>query len=132
MSVQSDQAVSTLRRAVQEVLARGLHDPRVRGLVSVTRVDLSPDHANATVYVSVLPAEHGELTLHGIRHAKRYVRSEVAKRIAFRRMPELSFRLDNAIKSEAEVLGTLSQLEHERTERSAETDQPPAEGGENS
>jgi len=129
MSVQSDQAVSTLRRAVQEVLSRGLHDPRVRGLVSVTRVDLSTDQGNATVHVSVLPAEHGELTLHGIRHATSYIRSETAKRVAFRRMPALSFRLDNAIKREAEVLGTLSRLEDERAERGPEIEQPPSEGG---
>ena len=38
-----DQVASLIQRAVQAVLGRGLGDPRIRGLVSVTKVRL--DHA---------------------------------------------------------------------------------------
>jgi ribosome-binding factor A len=124
MSVHHEQAASILRRAIQEVLARGLSDPRVRGLVSVTRVELSPDHANATVYVSVMPAEQGAVAIHGIRHAARHVRSQVGRRVAFRRVPQLSFRLDESLKRQAEMLSELGRLERER----AESEQPPTSG----
>ena len=56
MSQRTDQVASTLKRATQEVLSRGLADPRVQGLLTVTRVDVSADLANATLYCTVNPA----------------------------------------------------------------------------
>lgn len=109
MSVHRDKLASALRRAIQDVLGRGLADPRVRGFVSVTEVRLSADLADATVMVSVLPAEHEELTMHGLRAAASHVRSRVAKEIQMRRMPRLSFKLDRTIKTEARVLGAIRE-----------------------
>jgi ribosome-binding factor A len=98
-----------LQKAVQAVLSRGLQDPRVRGLLSVTRVDISPDQRHATVWVSVLPEEHAELALHGLRHATRHIQYQVARSVTTRRMPLLAFRLDRAIKKQAEVLAAIER-----------------------
>ena len=62
MNHRAQQVVSLIRRAVQVVIGRGLHDPRVRGLISVTKVVMDDDLSQATVYVSVLPQEHAALT----------------------------------------------------------------------
>ena len=107
MSVHSDKIESVLRRAIQDVLGRGLHDPRVRGMVSVTRLNLSPDLANATVFVSVIPREHESLTMHGFKAAETWVRGQVARRVSLRRMPNLTFKLDHSLKKEADVLQAL-------------------------
>ena len=104
MSVHKEQVASVLSRALQGVLSRGLNDPRVRGMLSVTRVNVSDDLQNATVMISVLPSEHSELTIHGLRHAAQHIRTEVGKQIRIRRMPRLSFKLDESLKKEAEVL----------------------------
>lgn len=103
MSHRSEQIASGIQRAVQTVIGRGLHDPRVRGLVSVTRVSIDDDLSHATVFVSVLPEEHGELTMHGLRAAAVMIRSEVGKVIKVRRTPRLTFRLDDTIKRQAEL-----------------------------
>ena len=109
MSVHGEQTKSVLIRALQEIFSRGLNDPRVRGLVSVTRVNLSADYADATVWVSVMPAEHGTLTLHGLRHAATHIRTEVGRRARLRRTPRLAFKLDESIKKEAAVLHAIDE-----------------------
>ena len=81
MSTHSHQIESVLRRSVQDILSRGLNDPRVRGLVSVTKVDVSPDYAEAIVWCSVLPEEHGQLSIKGIEHASAWIRRTVASKV---------------------------------------------------
>ncbi len=109
MSHRVEQITSTLQRAVQTVISRGLNDPRVRGLVSVTKVVLDDGLAEATIFVSVMPAERGELTMHGLRAATKRIRRDVGNVIRLRRMPRLSFRLDDSIKKQAELEQSLKE-----------------------
>ena len=103
MSHRPDQIASLIQRAVQNAIGRGLNDPRVRGLVSVTRVLVDPDTSNATVFVSVRPEEHAKLTMHGLTHAAGRIRRLIAPAIRLRRLPELSFRLDDSLKRQAQL-----------------------------
>ena len=109
MSQRTAQVASLIQRAVQSTLSRGLHDERVRGLISVTKVEVSSDLANATVYVSVMPAERAELTLHGLRHAAGRIRSRVAGAVSLRRVPRLAFALDDSLKKQAALDAALAE-----------------------
>lgn len=108
-----EQLASALERAVQEVLVRGLQDPRIKGLITVTGVDLSEDGRDATVRVSILPEEHQELTMHGLRAATRHIQRAAADRIRVRQMPRLAFRLDVSLKRQAGVLDALARARAE-------------------
>ncbi len=101
-------------RAVQSVLGRGLQDPRIRGLVSVTRVSLDQDLSHAAVYVSVLPAENAPLTLKGLQHATPRVQAQVGKAVRMRRVPRLSFHVDESIKQQAEFEAALAEARGDR------------------
>ena len=109
MSLHQDQVASVIGRALQTIIARGLNDPRVRGLVTVTRVDVSKDLGNATVFVSVMPEEHEELTVHGLRHAARHLRTEVGNTVRIRRMPHLTIKLDRSLKKQAAIHRAIDQ-----------------------
>jgi ribosome-binding factor A len=110
----NEQYTAELTRAVQEVLVRGLQDPRVSGLITVTGVKVTEDLRDATVSVSVLPAEKQELTLHGLQGAAAYIRREVGERMDARRIPTLNFRLETGLKKEAGVIRALAQAAAER------------------
>ncbi|HMN41138.1 MAG TPA: 30S ribosome-binding factor RbfA [Phycisphaerales bacterium] len=100
---------STIARAVQQVIARGLQDPRAGGLISVVRVDVSPDMATAMVFISVYPEEKQELSMHALRHAAKHIRREASELMAIRKMPSLDFRLDLSLKRQAEVFDALAK-----------------------
>ncbi len=109
MGQQLEQVASVLRRAIQAVLSRGLNDPRVRGLVSVTSIDVSPDLAQAVVKVSILPESASELSMHGLRSASRHIRSAVAGNVELRRVPRLLFKLDLSLKNEAAIQAAINK-----------------------
>ncbi len=109
MSHRVEPITSTIQRAVQTVISRGLNDPRVRGLVSVTKVVVDDDLAKATVFVSVMPAERGARTMHGLRAAAKRIRRDVGNVIRLRRTPRLSFRLDDSIKRQSELEQSLKE-----------------------
>ena len=114
-STHREQVASVLQRSVQELLTRGLNDPRVRGLISVTRVSVSPDFAHATVFISVLPEAHASAAMHGIISATRFIQMKVGKSVRLRRMPELMFKLDESLKKQARIHAALQQAA-ERTD----------------
>jgi ribosome-binding factor A len=109
MSQRTDQLGSVIRTAVQNVLTRGLNDPRVRGLISVTKVDVAPDFSEAKVFVSILPAEHTELTMHGLRSAAKHIQSKIASDVVTRKLPRLSFQLDESLKKQAVIDAALAR-----------------------
>ncbi len=110
MKQRVDQIASVIRRAVGSELSRGLHDRRVKGLISVTDVTVGKDLAEATVHVSVLPAEHAQLTLHGLQHAAPRLRARLGKSLSLRRIPRLRFRLDDSLKRQAEFDRALGEV----------------------
>jgi ribosome-binding factor A len=103
MSRRKEQVESTLMRTIAQVLQRQISDPRIVGLVSITRVKVSPDMKEAYVYVSVMPQKYESKTLHGLRHATGHIHGLVCKLVALRQVPRLDFRLDESLKKQAAV-----------------------------
>lgn len=121
MSHRIAQIESTLQKALSQVLQRQVSDPRIEGLISITKVEVTPDFAEAHVYVSVLPEEKQTKTLYGLRHAASHIHTHVCKLVAMRKVPQLYFRLDDSLKKQSEVLGAI----HKAMERTAESPPPP-------
>lgn len=121
MSIRIDQVNSTIHRAVQATLSRGLNDPRIKGLISVTSVDVSPDMSRATVLISVIPAEHADLTLKGLISAAPYVQRELANAVRSRRQPRLNFKLDKTLRQEIEIYTAIAKVNQEDSSLTAES-----------
>lgn len=117
MTQRTDQVASTLRRATQDVLSRGLADPRIQGLITVTRVEVSGDLANATLFCTVTPHEHEDLSMHGLKSASKWVRRQVADKVRFRRMPHFTFKVDEQLIRQQEVLASIAEARQEDERR---------------
>jgi len=68
-------------------------------LISVSQVRVSPDLSVARAYLSVFPSEKGVEIVKNIKENVKVIRHEVATRVRFqlRKMPELSFFLDDSL-----------------------------------
>ena len=130
MSRRQEQLAATLRAAIQEVIDRGLQDPRVSGLITVTSVRLSEDLRSATAMVSVLPAERQDLTLHGLRGAAGHIRHEISETVAMRQVPEIVFKVDLAPKKQAGVIEAIARAAADLEARAAAKPAEPAAGDE--
>lgn len=109
MSRRAEQIAATIHRAVQAVLDRGLQDPRVSGMITVTGVKIAPDLSAATISVSIFPAERQELAMHGLRSAAGHIRHDISDAVGLRRTPDLAFKLDESLKKQAAVLEAISR-----------------------
>jgi len=136
MGYRKQQVESALRRAISQILARGLSDPRVHGMVSVTHVEVTSDWHSAFVYVSVLPEKDQKKSLHGLRHAAGHIHSLLRKAVSVRMVPRLEFRLDSTLKKQDVVLDAIHRgvhqdtiAEDQRRARVGVSDDSPAEPG---
>jgi ribosome-binding factor A len=101
---------ASIQRALQTSLARGLSDPRIRGLVSVVAVHMTPDLATARVYISVVPEQYEPTVLRGLCSAASRLRGDLNTHLRLRRIPKLIFEIDRSLKKQAE-LESLVQLD---------------------
>ncbi len=109
-SIRQKKVAAQIQRIVATVLQRDVADPRVDGLISVTKVELSPDLREAKVYLSLLGGRRTPNTvLEGIKSAARHIQGEVAEGIRMRFAPRLTFALDESLKKQAEILKKISE-----------------------
>ncbi len=108
MTRRVEQLASTLQREIQACIDRGLQDPRVSGLITITGVRVSPDRRAATVHVSIFPEDRQELCMHGLRAAAAHIRHDLSNRIDVRRAPDITFKLDESLKKQAAVFEAIN------------------------
>ncbi len=112
MSIRQQKIESQVRRLVSEAILRELSDPRISGLLSVTRVKVSPDLREARVYVSILSDRSESTVMSGLISARGVIQKHVANGMNIRYAPRLSFELDESLKRQAEVLKALDSAVH--------------------
>jgi len=117
MSRRTDRVSDLLRAELSDLLLRDVHDPRVK-LASVTEVAVTPDLRRAVVKISVLGDDRQrQETLEGLRHARGFLRTELAHRLRLRSSPELVFELDRGAELSQQMSDLLESL-HGRDESS--------------
>jgi ribosome-binding factor A len=94
-----------IKRELSLMIRDEMKDPRVKGLISVTHVEVTNDLRYAKVYISILSANQEEQnqTLQALEGAGGYLRSELAKRLQLRYTPELIFKFDDSIQYGAKI-----------------------------
>ncbi len=103
-----------LREAISSVLAEDLRDPRLGGMVSVVRVDASPDLGAARVYVSVLGDDDAKAgSMKALKSASRFVHRRLREKVALKSVPAVEFRLDESIEAGSDVLSLISRVRPE-------------------
>ncbi len=99
-----------IKKEISSVIVHELNDPRV-GFITVTKVELSSDMRRAKVFVSVLDELTEKTSIHGLKNARSFIQSEVARRLNFRYTPILSFQVDETLKKMAHMNELMSELE---------------------
>jgi len=86
-----------VQRILSEVLRVSVRDPRLNGVI-VTAVDVSRDLGVAWVYFTSLdPDQDAAELLEAFESAMGFLRSQLAKQLTVRQVPELRFRHDDSM-----------------------------------
>ena len=95
MSRRADRINGLLREEISLLLSREVKDPRLDGLISITRVDTSSDLRNARGFLSVMGDQASkDAALQGIQSAASFLRRSLRDRLKLRYVPFLKFAID--------------------------------------
>ncbi|HLF79825.1 MAG TPA: 30S ribosome-binding factor RbfA [Dehalococcoidia bacterium] len=119
MSRRTERVSDLIRDELSQLLLREVRDPRLDALISITRVEVTPDLSDARVFVSVMAApQQQQEAMRALNSAASFFHRELKSRIQMRRIPFLVFRLDTSIEEGAAILSRIDELR-------AETHTPP-------
>lgn len=102
-------------------LLRTVKDPRVQDtMISITRVETTPDLRYTKVYVSFLQEDRAKNALQGLKSAGGYLRRELGHALQLRYAPEIVWAEDDSIAYGAKMLELINSLEVKHDEEPAE------------
>ena len=106
--------INRINEEMQKSIAgklRSVKDPRVAGtMISITRVEATPDLRYAKVYVSFLEEAKAKEAMKGLQSAGGWIRREVGNELKLRYTPELVWALDDSITYGAKMLELINNL----------------------
>ena len=116
--------IGRINEEIQKELAsaiRNLKDPRVQNtMISITKVETTPDLRYAKVYASFLEENKASDALKGLKSASGYLRRELGSALQLRYTPELVWALDDSITYGAKMMKLINSLDVKHDDRPEE------------
>lgn len=107
----SERVAEEIKKAVSDIINNELKDPRIEGLISVTKVDMTKDLRHAKVFLSIFGDETTKKrTYKGIKNAEGFVRKELAARVHLKFIPEISLKMDESIEYGIHISKLLDEV----------------------
>lgn len=105
-----DRAAEDIKREIIAII-RELKDPRIQGMLTVVKVEVTNDLSFAKVYVSAMEGlDTAKASVKGLKSAAGFMRREIANRLHLRKAPELSFVADDSIAHGMEIVKMLDTI----------------------
>jgi ribosome-binding factor A len=105
-----------IKRAVSQAISGGLNDPRIEGLITVTRVEMGGDLRNADVYISILGVDETSQrkTFTALNHARSRLQGYVADELESKFCPVIHLKADEQYKKTLETMRILDEVRKEQ------------------
>ena len=121
----SSNRINRINEEIQKELSallRTVKDPRVQDtMISITRVETTPDLRYTKVYVSFLQEERVKDAMAGLKSAAGYLRRQLGHNLQLRYSPEIVWSEDDCITYGARMLKLINSLEVKHDEDSDES-----------
>lgn len=118
-----DRVASFIQKEISEIISRQIHDPSITncGLISVTRVEITPDLKLARVYLSFLASDEvaAKAAMEHLKHARGFIKGQLGRVLNLRYMPDLFFIRDTSIAEGVRIFKLLEDLEREDKAKAA-------------
>ena len=110
MSYNNQRNSEDIKRILSTIIPT-LKDPRISGMLSIVRLDLTGDGSLCRVYVSAVEGlKVAKVSARGLEAAGGFIRHEVGTRLRLRVIPHFEFIADDSIEYSAEIARKLKDL----------------------
>ena len=106
----TDRIEEEIKKIVSVLIDRGLEDPRLTGLISVTKVSVTNDLKYCKIYVSMLGTKDTSEAMDALSSAAGFVRKEIGSKIRMHSTPEVKFELDDSMEYGAHIQNIINDL----------------------
>lgn len=107
----SERVAEEIKKAASQIINNELKDPRISGLISVTKVNVSKDLRNAKIFLSIYGTENKrQKVFEGIKNAEGFIRKELARMVRIKFVPEISFKIDESIEYSIHINQLLEKM----------------------
>ena len=103
-----------LKKELSSIISYELKNSNITGMITVTKVKITPDFKYAKVYVSILNSKNVNKTMEGLKESSGFMKSRLAKTINLRITPELVFELDDSLQYGERIDSILKDLKKEQ------------------
>jgi ribosome-binding factor A len=117
-----------VRDVVSDAIANHLNDPRLKGLISVTKVEMPPDLRSADVYLSFFAQSDADKArgFEAIEHARKRIQSLLGDALESKFCPVLRFHTDEQFHKTLEIMRLIDEVSNERQKETGD----PGDSGE--
>jgi len=112
MNNKAIRANSEIQKKLSEIILYNLKDPRFNNVMSITKVNLSPDFTYCKAFVSVLNENKNirNQTIKLLNKSSGFIKRQLADSLKLRAVPELVFVLDDGYYYAEQVDKILNDL----------------------
>lgn len=107
-------------RVVGKMLYENLKNPKITGLISVTRARVTPDLKYADIFVSIMNSKNEMETLEGLDEIRGLIRKRIAGELQLRYTPEVRVKIDDSIEYGIRMSKIIDGLNLEQPEENNE------------
>lgn len=108
----TDRFSSTVQRAVSDIIQFKVKSKNI-GFVTVTAAEVTNDLSYAYIYVSIINDKNHE-KFEALNKIKGFIRTELAKEVKMRKVPQIVFKLDESGDNYRHVEELLNQAKKEQ------------------
>ena len=105
---------SEIQKAISYIIANEIKNPLIKGLITVTKVSTTNDLDQCKVYLSIFEDETREEVFNQIKHSAGFIRRELAKAVDLRKVPFLTFFLDDSYEYGQKIDNAINKNQEER------------------
>ena len=111
MNARVERIRKALIKELSDIIQHKIKDPRIKGIISVTDVELSHDYKYAKVFISIYGADESkDEIMDAIEDSSSFIRGEIGRRIRLRFTPELKFMLDESLEKGQRITELINKI----------------------
>ncbi len=107
---------SDIEKAINEIFTYEIKNPKITGIITVTKCETTMDLEICKVYVSIFSNDNKQEIFDEIKHSAGFIRQEVCKKVLLRKVPYLEFILDEGQEYNERIEKAIEQINKERNE----------------
>lgn len=109
-----------IKKVASKVIGQELKDPRLTGLISVTKVSVTKDLKYCKVFVSMLGTKDIKEAMSALKSGSGLVRKAIGDNIRMHSTPEVIFEFDDSLEYGAHIQNVINELGIKHDEEESE------------